>query len=137
MRIIYGAVGQNDLVLQVCRQAICRNRQVGTEIAVSSRFRGVKDEAAVIDLLVGVGVGRRALRCNREATQLMMRQELGAQPGTLHVHGTAVKNVEGAAGHAQGRQGRILLIALRRFVLYGCVLRGGGGSRLGRHRRQS
>ena len=72
----------------------------------------------------------------------MMCQELGAQPGTLHVHGTAVKNVEGAAGHAQGRQGSILRITLhgrvlRRFVLYGCVLRGGGGRRLSRHRRQS
>ena len=47
VRIIYGAVGQNDLVLQVCRQTIRRNRQVSTETAVSSRFRGVKDEATV------------------------------------------------------------------------------------------
>ena len=100
MRIIYGAVGENDLVLQVCRQAICRNRQVSAEIAVGSWFRGVKDKAAVIYLLVGVGVGRRALRRDCEATQLMMRQELGGQPGTFHVHGTAVENVEGAAGHA-------------------------------------
>ena len=67
----------------------------------------------------------------------MMRQELGSQPGTFHVHGTAVKNVEGAAGYAQGRQGSILLITLHGRVLYGCVLRGGGGRRLGRHRRQS
>ena len=62
-----------------------------------------------------------------------MRQELGAQPGTLHVHGTAVKNVEGAAGYAQGRQGSILRITLRgsvlrrfvlgRRVLGGCFLR--------------
>ena len=124
VRIIYGAVGQNNLVLQVCREAICRNRQVSAETAVSSRFRGVKDEAAVINLLVGVSVGRRALRCNREATQLIVCQELGAQPGTLHVHGTAVKNVEGAAGHAQSRQGSILLITLHRSVLYGCVLHG-------------
>ena len=55
--IVYGAVGQNDLVLQVRRQAIRRNRQVIAETAVSSRFRGVKDKAAVIDLLVGVSVG--------------------------------------------------------------------------------
>ena len=142
MRIIHGAVGQNDLVLQVCRQAIRRNRQVRAETAVSSRFRGVKDKAAVIDLLVGVSVGRRALRGNCEATQFMMRQELGAQPGTLHVHGTAVKNVEGAAGYAQGRQGSILRITLRGRVLYGCVLGGGvlgrgDGHRLSRHRRQS
>ena len=69
----------------------------------------------------------------------MMRQELGGQPGTIHVHGTAVKNVEGAAGYAQGRQGSILLIALRRFVLYGCVLRGFflRCRLLSRHRRQS
>ena len=140
VRLIYGAVGQNDLVLQVSRQAIRRNRQVSTETAVSSRFRGLKDKAAVIDLLVGVSVGRRALRGNREATQLMMRQELGAQPGTLHMHGTAMKNIEGAAGYVQGRQGSILLITLRRFVLHGSVLcgdvlGGGGGRRLSRHRR--
>ncbi len=60
----------------------------------------------------------------------MMRQELGSEAGTLYVHGTAVKNVEGAAGHAQGRQGSILLIALHGRVLYwrvlyGCVLGGG------------
>ena len=101
----------------------------------------------MIDLLVGVGVGRRALWGNREATQLMVCQELGAQPGTLHVHGTAVKNVEGTAGHAQGRQGSILLSPLFRCVLggnvlYGSVLRGrvlrgGGRRRLSRHRRQS
>ena len=30
----------------------------------------------------------------------MMRQELGGQPGTLHVDGAAVENVEGSAGHA-------------------------------------
>ena len=144
VRIVYGAVGQNDLILQICRQAIRRDRQVGTETAVSSRFWGVKDKAGVIDLLVGVSVGRRALRSNREATQLMMRQELRAQPGTLHVHGTAMKNVEGTAGHAQGRQGSILLITLRgsvlrRFVLYGCVLRGFflRCRLLSRHRRQS
>ena len=100
MRIIYGTVGENDLVFQVCREAIRRNRQVSTEIAVSSRFRGVKDKASVIDLLVGVGVGRRALRGNCEAMQLIVCQELGGQPGTFHVHGTAVENVEGAAGHA-------------------------------------
>ena len=100
MRIVYGAVGENDLVLQVCRQAICRNLQVGTETAVSSGRGGIKDKAAVIDLLVGVGVGRRAFWGNCEATQLVMCQELGGQPGTFHVHGTAVKNVEGAAGHA-------------------------------------
>ena len=153
VRIVYGAVGQNDLILQVCRQAIRRDRQVGTETAVSSRFWGVKDKAGVIDLLVGVSVGRRALRSNREATQLMMRQELRAQPGTLHVHGTAMKNVEGTAGHAQGRQGSILLITLsyvlrwgvlggcflRRRLLLACLLRvhRGGGRRLSRHRRQS
>ena len=57
VRIIYGAVGQNDLVLQVCLQAIRWNRQVGAETAVSSRFRGVKDKTAVIDFLVGVRVG--------------------------------------------------------------------------------
>ena len=57
VRIIYGAVGQNNLILQVCWQAIRWNRQVGTETAVSSRFRGVKDKAAVIKLLVGVSVG--------------------------------------------------------------------------------
>ena len=82
----------------------------------------------------------------------MMRQALGAQPGTFHVHGTAVKNVEGAAGYAQGRQGSILLITPRRFVLgrfvmHGrclkccllriCLLGGGSGRRLGRHRRQN
>ncbi|CNI60812.1 Uncharacterised protein [Mycobacterium tuberculosis] len=78
VRLIYGSVGENNLVLQVCRQAIRRNRQISAETAVSSRFRGVKDKAGVIDLLVGVSVGRRALRGNREATQLMMRQELRA-----------------------------------------------------------
>ena len=88
----------------------------------------------MIDLLVGVGVGRRALRRNREATQFVMRQELGGQPGTFHVHGTAVKNVEGAAGHAQGRQGSILLITPNGRVLYGGVLGGGGGRRLVRRR---